>query len=293
MMSFHFDKLWRTLVPLGLSGLFMGIGIASKWIDIYAAAGLAVLLAIALIRRYFEYKNAMETGENGSAEYVSRYWKNLLITMASCLAFFIVIPAVIYYFSYYWHLKPIGGLNIKAVLDAQKSMLDYHSRLTDTHFYESPWYQWPIIWKPMWYFDGKAFMPSGFISSISAMGNPAVWWGGLIALIAVITAVIRRKGGERYLWVVIGFAAQYVPWMLVPRSMFIYHYFASVPFIIICIVLMLNRLRWQTVKWYKPALIAYLAIALVLFIGFYPIMSGMPVLRSYARYLRWFRWYNY
>jgi Gpi18-like mannosyltransferase len=293
MMSFHFDKLWRTLVPLGLSGLFMGIGVACKWIGVYAAAGLSVLLAIALIKRFAEYKNAKETGEAGGAEYVSRYWKNLLITLASCLVFFVVIPAAIYYFSYYWHLKPTGGLNIKAVLNAQKSMLDYHSRLTEPHFYESPWYQWPIIWKPMWYFDGKAFMPDGVISSISAMGNPAVWWGGLIALSAVMVIVVRRRGGERYLWVIIGFASQYVPWMLVPRSMFIYHYFASVPFIIICAVLMFNRFRWQAVKWYKPALIAYLAIALILFIGFYPLMSGMPALRNYARYLRWFRWYNY
>ena len=33
--------------------------------------------------------------------------------------------------------------------------------------------------------------------------------------------------------VLIGFASQFLPWVLVPRSTFIYHYFASVPFIIL------------------------------------------------------------
>ena len=33
----------HALVPLAFSGLFMGLSIASKWIGIYAGAGLAVL----------------------------------------------------------------------------------------------------------------------------------------------------------------------------------------------------------------------------------------------------------
>ena len=39
-LSFYREKLWTTLIPLGLSGLFFGIGAASKWIVIYGGAGL-------------------------------------------------------------------------------------------------------------------------------------------------------------------------------------------------------------------------------------------------------------
>ena len=34
-------------------------------------------------------------------------------------------------------------------------------------------------------------------------------------------------------------------------------------------------------------------LALLLFIAFYPLESGLPVARSYAQYLRWFKWVNF
>ena len=35
------------------------------------------------------------------------------------------------------------------------------------------------------------------------------------------------------------------------------------------------------------------AAALILFAMFYPLESGLPVARSYAQLLRWFKWYNF
>ena len=101
------------------------------------------------------------------------------------------------------------------------------------------------------------------------------------------------KGDRLYLYVLIGFAAQYVPWMLVPRSMFIYHYFASVPFIILATVLAYRWMDKKGYEWRKPLMYGIMAAAVLLFIAFYPLMSGTPVLRSYANYLRWFNWYNF
>ena len=75
--------------------------------------------------------------------------------------------------------------------------------------------------------------------------------------------------------------------------MFIYHYFASVPFIIIATMMVNEWLKQRNWKWRKPALAALMIAALVLFVAFYPLMSGTPVLRSYAMYLRWFNWYNF
>jgi dolichyl-phosphate-mannose--protein O-mannosyl transferase len=58
MMSFNHTRLWRTIVPLGFCGLFMGFAIASKWIGIYAAAGLAVLFFYSIHLRAREYRFA-------------------------------------------------------------------------------------------------------------------------------------------------------------------------------------------------------------------------------------------
>lgn len=316
-MNFFVDDFKKTLVPLGLSGIFMGLGVASKWICIYAAAGLAILFFYTLGRRYLEYRSAVRYGGKSPEEDKARkyFWKYFVVTGAFCVVFFIVIPLLIYYFSYYWYMKPMGGLSIERVWNAQVSMFKYHSGLTnDTHFFRSPWYEWPLIVRPIWYFSGTEFMPDGVISSISCMGNPAVWWSGAAAMLFVLIRLIGPAVGRglraaqlapeakicnlqpanrNYLYVAIAFAAQYVPWMLVPRSMFIYHYFASVPFIIVAIAMVDEWLKQKKWRWRKAAFVALTLAALVLFIAFYPLMSGTPVSRDYAMYLRWFNWYNF
>ena len=175
-------------------------------------------------------------------------------------------------------------------------MFSYHSGLTnDDHFFRSPFYEWPFIVKPMWYYSGKGYMPEGMVSSISCMGNPAVWWFGAAAMLFVLFKSFTRMGrnDKRYLFIGIGFLSQYVPWIFVHRSTFIYHYFASVPFIILASVLMIDYIRRRNATAYRAVAWSLCGAALLLFIAFYPLMSGLPAPLSYVKYLRWFNWYNY
>ena len=287
-------SLGRSFIPLGLCGVTMGVAIATKWIGCYAAVGLAVLL-------FWKLGREIACAE---AEIRRSYVKRSLLVCAFCLAFFVVIPVLIYYFSHFWQLRYEGVAtfadmfkkkHILRVVELQQDMLGYHAGLGgDTHYFRSPWYQWPIIWWPMWYFSGTAYMPDGVISSISCMGNPAVWWSGLIALIFILVcSAWKRRSPSAWLIVLIGFASQFLPWVLVPRSTFIYHYFASVPFIILCTVLALEEVRKDSPKTFKWTSITLLTLALILFVAFYPLESGLPVSREYAQYLRWFKWYNF
>ena len=320
MMSFNHTRLWRTIVPLGFSGLFMGFACASKWIGIYAAAGLAFLFFYSISLRAREYrfaKNSLKLldgdQKRAAQRAVAKFWRNLWVTIFWCAIFFIVIPLLIYYFSYYWQLTPDGTFTPGGVWEMQKSMFSYHAGLTDdTHFFRSPWYQWPLIIKPMWYYSGKDFMPDGWVSSIYAMGNPAVWWGGLLALLFVLwktfekplqgfkrsfsmrgTSSEKTYMDKRYLFVVVGFLSQYLPWTLVHRSTFIYHYFASVPFIILAVAVFFEWLRRTKHEIYIRAVWIYGVLALLLFALFYPMMSGTPVPRLYARLIQWFNWFYF
>ena len=292
-MDWRQVSLGRFLVPLGLCGVTMGVAIATKWIGAYAAVGLAVLLFWKLI-------SEIARGGALRREAVRRS----LWTVAFCLLFFVLIPLLIYYFSYTGQLK-YEGVNgfgdmfsmerVRRVIELQESMLNYHAGLGgDTHYFRSPWYQWPVIWWPMWYYSGTPYLSAGTISSISCMGNPAVWWTGLVALLFILIASAwRRRAPKSWLIVLIGFASQFLPWVLVPRSTFIYHYFASVPFIILCTVLMLDELRKRSEKGFRWIACGLLALSLILFVAFYPLESGLPVSRNYAQYLRWFKWYNF
>ena len=132
------------------------------------------------------------------------------------------------------------------------------------------------------------------ISSISCMGNPAVWWFGLAALIFVTVRMCwARRAPDSYVITVIAFCSQFLPWVLVPRSTFIYHYFASVPFIILASALLLEWIRGRSKEAFTAVSCTLVGAALVLFVMFYPLESGLPCSREYAKYLRWFKWYNY
>lgn len=303
-MSFYRQPLHRTLIPLALCGVTMGCAWATKWIGIYASAGLAVLFFWSLISRYREHREALkhrddqfETDEERRVLCAARddFWKNAIITLCVCVMFFLAIPAVIYFLSYYWQMTPDNKFTVKDILSLQKTMFNYHKGLSsDDHYFRSPWYQWPVIWWPMWYYDGKSYLSSGMISSISCMGNPAVWWTGLVAMIGtMIGAAWKKRASIVSVVLIIGFLSQYLPWVLVPRSTFIYHYFASVPFIIIATALLFGKLERRNRKTFVWAACLLCAAALVLFAAFYPLESGTPVALSYAKHLRWFKWYNY
>ena len=299
-MSWNRESLGRTLVPLGLCGVTMGVAWATKWIGLYASAGLAILFFWTLFRRLRE-ASAMRRAPGYRGGQTVR---NTCVTLLFCLLFFVIIPLLIYYFSYYRLLKPEGVKTLGDMIDMrwvnrviyqQKRIFNYHAGLGgDTHYFRSPWYQWPVIWWPMWYYSGTGYLPEGMISSISCMGNPAVWWFGLAAMIFVIARMCwRRRASVNDVIVVVAFCSQFLPWVIVPRSTFIYHYFASVPFIIIASALMLEWIREKSKTGFKITAGALLGAALILFVMFYPLESGLPCSREYAKYLRWFKWYNY
>ncbi len=290
-MNMHTDKLYKTFIPLGLSGLMFAFACASKWTGIYAGAGLAVIFFISVYRRFKEYLANRET----NPEAVRGFWRKLILTLAFCVAFFIAVPLLVYYFSYYWHFRTSGGLSLDKVWQLQQQMYGYHTNLVDTHFFRSPWYEWPLIVKPMWYYSSDIqYLGYGTVSSISAMGNPAVWWTGLAALIVcILLLAFDRKWDDTLMLTVIGFMSQFLPWVLVPRSTYIYHYFASVIFIIICIALVLGKVSRLNRQAARYAGITLLILAAGLFAMFYPLESGLPCAYSYALNLRWFKWYNF
>lgn len=264
------DSFRRIAMPLALAGLFFGLGAASKWIDLYAGAGLAVLLGITLWRR--------------RAEPVF-----LLRTVLWCLPFFLVVPALIYTASYIpFFLVPGPGHGFHDMLTYQEFMYNYHAHLVATHPFASSWWQWPLMTKPIWYYGGS--VAADKVSSIVAFGNPAVWWPGIAAVgIALILFFRGRARDPRLVFLLVGLAAEYLPWVGVSRLTFIYHFFASVPFVILLIVYIMKegedrgRLR-------RSHAYGYLGVVLLLFVLFYPILSGMTVDKTYvAHVLRWFQ----
>lgn len=285
--------LKKTLVPLGLAGVFFGLGAASKWTGIYAGIGLAALLFITLYQRVKDRKLAQKSGDAFDISRTDETAKNVLLTLLFCVGAFIIVPLGIYLLSYLpYFLCVESPYTLKGVWEVQEFMFGYHSKLTATHPYSSKWYTWPLSIRPIWYYQGK-YLADNMIESIVAFGNPAVWWTGAFSLIALVIQRVRRSAADNpaATFALVGFAAQFLPWVFISRATFIYHYFPSVPFVILAIVLVLMAWEKRSELGADAARFIRIALpvaALLLFVMFYPVLSGLEVARWYASNLRWF-----
>lgn len=278
--------LKKTLPPLFLSGLFFGIGCASKWIVIYAGAGLFILYVLHLIM------NGLYFRDNGIPGYGGRLIKTLLLTFI----FFIVVPSVIYVLSYYENGRA-AGMSIsggmlwdpryyKLIWDNQTFMFNYHADLTATHPYGSNWYQWIVDGRPILYYRDTS-MGRGLKSAFASFGNPIVWWGGLLAIIAMIYQIVKFKDGKA-IFIFIAYFAQLAPWLIISRVVFIYHYFPCVLFLVVALSHVLNTIWERRQGRYKQAVYGFTGAAVFLFVAFYPVLSGIPAPEFYTtNFLRW------
>ncbi len=297
----------RTLVPLLLCGICMGISIACKWIGIYSAVGLAILFFMTMFRHWRVWNTAWEMENDGGTGRIeaARKWTvhRIAMTCGFCILFFVVIPCAIYAASYIPYLSPTGPVTLKRIIRAQQGMLSYHSTpgLGMDHPFQSPWWQWPFILKPMW-FAQDTFEPAGYASTILCFGNPWIFYIGAVAMAAVLLCWLLRyvtlqdgrialRAGDGYLTfaiLAVAFLAQYLPWVLVPRSMYMYHYFASVPFIIIATAVMMDKLFAANKTAYRIAIAVYIAGSIVFFVMFFPYASGYLTNTRWLDAMKWF-----
>jgi dolichyl-phosphate-mannose-protein mannosyltransferase len=293
---------WRArtrelLVPLLLSGVAFGLGAASKWSVLYGGAGLAIVLFASLLARGREYlaaRRVLSAGVGAAdrerALAVQRAFpRRALAVLGWCVICFVVVPGLLYLLAYVpFLLVPGPGHGVRDVLASQAGMYRYHSNVTQSHPFSSAWWQWPLMQRPAWYYMGGG-LPAGEVSSIVAMGNPAVWWPGIAAVGAGVWLALRRRDAS-IAFVLVGLFSQLAPWALAPRKLvFIYHFFPCVPFLILAVVygakVLVERHRAFVV-----VVGAYCAVVLGLFALFYPILSAMPVKREFV--LHWLRWFD-
>lgn len=281
----------KSLKPLFLSGLFFGMGAASKWIALYAGGGLALLF---FLTKYHEYRDYLKLTKTKKAK--KEPWLKDFIplyinrTFAYCVLFFVVIPCIIYAISYIPYMSVLGpGHGFDLIFRNQVNMLNYHSDgvLTATHPFSSRWWEWPIIKRPLESYLGSD-LQSGMSSSMTIMGNPAIWWTGIVAVFAAIIIAVKKRD-RKMLVVFIAMAFQYLPWVPIARLTFIYHFFSTLPFLILAIVYVIKTLL-EEYPTTRPFVYAYLILVVILFIMFYPVLAGIEVPRWYVeQFLLWFK----
>lgn len=238
------------------SGLFFGLATAVKWTGLFAGLGLAIIFFIHIIRK----------------KQIS--WKLL----GKCIIFYVVIPLVIYLGSYllFPKIQVTTTNSINDIKNQTIQMYNYHSKLEATHPFSSEWYTWPVSYKPVWYYQGEVTTDTH--GTISGIGNLAIWWLGILAFLYTIVQLIKRKEKETLL-LIVGVLTLWLPYIFIGRCMFLYHYFPVLPFVMLAIVYLFKDITTKKIGNY--ILIGYIATIAIVFILYYPIVSGLPVPNTY------------
>lgn len=265
---------------LAACGVAFGVGAATKWTCLYAGAGLGVLWALHWV---FQGVQAHRDGDG------RRYVRRLVSNIGFCLVFFVLVPGMIYYASYYPYgaARGLHGAGMyftreyaAIVLENQRFMFTYHAGLVATHPYSSRWWQWLLDLRPILYYLSYG---NGTVSTIGAFVNPLLCWGGLLALPVLACRAVRHD--RTALFLLVGYLAQVLPWVFISRLTFEYHYFAATLFLVLALGYVFDRLRQRGSF---GIVYVFTAASGALFALFYPVLTGVTVSRSYAwNVLKW------
>lgn len=246
-----------------LSGIFFGLSVSVKWTGLYGGIALAVIFFTHLVKnKKINIKN---------------FLKGTL--------FFVVIPLFIY--SSLYLIFPNNKLNhttnFENIINQQKDMYNYHSKLNATHYFSSKWYTWPISYKPVWYH--QEILNNDTKETISGIGNIVIWWMGIIGFLYSLIKLIIEKDKQSFI-IVVSMLSLWLPYAFIGRVMFLYHYFPVLPFMMLGIVNLFKSIEEKyKLKYLIPL---YMIFVIAFFIIYYPVISGIETPVSYIEKLRIF-----
>jgi dolichyl-phosphate-mannose--protein O-mannosyl transferase len=261
------------------AGVLLGLAVGTKWaaIPYVALAGLAFL--VIRLRDARRAKRPLLSALSGKDQ---PHWPGLatipgllLLGLVSVATYFLTfLPAFFY---------ARDPLTLAGLIPMQREMYALQTQVLAKHTYESDWWTWPLLIRPIWYFYE---WDDGAQRGVLLIGNPVIMWGGLLAVLACLWAWLRDKA-IRPLALALLWIASLGIYVVIPKSLGFYYYY-HLSAIFLCLVLAVafhhfdrNRNKGRE-EWFTAA-------ALVAFCYFYPILAASPLQDSQGfTYWMWF-----
>jgi dolichyl-phosphate-mannose--protein O-mannosyl transferase len=176
----------------------------------------------------------------------------------------------------------------KIVLVHKAMVVSNASYETFQHSGASPWWSWPILKHPIYFWKG-AEDAAGRAGHMMIEGNPVVWWGALAGIAAIVVGLISGAGRRRLqahrgllAFLAACWLINYLPYAFISRVLFIYTYVPALAFSIALAVVGVGTLvgwmdderRGARLYW------AFAGLAVVSFLYFAPISYGTPITES-------------
>ncbi len=156
----------------------------------------------------------------GSDETIRFRWTaGAALITGSVAAIFYLVAFLPHYALGWW-----GGL--ADLMHYYRDVMWYENSVaTATHPYASPWWSWPLMLRPVAYWQN--FPAHGKVALIWGGGNPLTWWAVVPAIMITAARAVERPNLS-HLFLVTAFFAYYIIWIPIGRILFLYHYLPSV-----------------------------------------------------------------
>jgi dolichyl-phosphate-mannose--protein O-mannosyl transferase/Gpi18-like mannosyltransferase len=271
----------RKLLPL--MGVALGLCLGSK---LYIPV-VTCLLVAAFVAYDIWQSGAGEPvgGGVGAVSTADPYRERRVIAavtmLAAVTAFFYLATFMIHYAHGWW-----GG--IADLFHYYGQVVWYENSVSSaTHPYASPWWSWPEMLRPVAYW--QHFPKVGDVATVWGGGNPVIWWGALTGITITAVYATERPNVPR-MFLISGYLGYIAIWVWIGRTLFLYHYMASVYLGFIALAGVLAECWYGRAEWWEhatllftvaPALLLGLggaagAIAILIIAGVYAYLTQWP-----------------
>ncbi len=194
---------------------------------------------------------------------------------------------------------------IEKFAELNKEMLASNIRMNASHPYSSKWYTWPFMVRPIFYWEGAISSGDAVITErpyIYLIGNPIIYWFSFVSIVIVFfhlflsflfsfgikffkRLAVSEDRKFALVFIALGFLINFLPFALIGRVMFLYHYGAALVFSIIALVIFMDT--FCTRKKRNIYLGTLVFISVCSFIFFAPLTYGVPLSDSQLNMRIW------
>lgn len=267
------------------AGVAFGAAAATKWSGAGAAAA-GVLLAV-----LWERTRRRRLGDE-------RPLAHAIMEEGFGVAVFLgLVPIAVYLLSYlrFWVDNGLDPSAIHAWWTNQVGMLTYSLHLRATHPYASKAWSWLLLKRPVAYYYVCHRMSGGVCArpaEILALGNPLLFWGTLFTIPYVAFAWIRKRDWRCGL-IILAFGFQYLPWLGVARTSFLFYLTPVTPFMVLAATYAMRDLASVQVAGHRSKFTMSVAGLLIVatiatFVFFLPVMTGKIISYDQWRARMWY-----
>jgi dolichyl-phosphate-mannose--protein O-mannosyl transferase len=167
--------------------------------------------------------------------------------------------------------------------------LKFHKEAAEiNHPSNSKWFQWPFLYKPIPFVSEQA---NGLYRYVLSFPNPIIGYGSTISVVILASRKYLDQIDKSYREIInfclINYAANWIPWSLVKRGIFLYHYMPAYIYGMMALATIISIIDDKVPK----AAIAFTTVTIVGFLFYKAIYYGLPInYQEFSKLILFTKW---